>query len=74
MELKVNFDAVPAKLRGLKNKPGTTNPADITRYVRKKANYPNKIDLVYALTTKVGFAWMIGDGLALFSFGWGAAG
>ncbi|KAI5297437.1 hypothetical protein KEM56_004822, partial [Ascosphaera pollenicola] len=52
VELKVNFDSVPAKLRGLKNKPGTTNPVDITGWIRKKGGYPNKIDLIYALTTK----------------------
>ncbi|KAI5286225.1 SUMO ligase siz1, partial [Ascosphaera aggregata] len=53
VDLKVNFDSVPAKLRGLKNKPGTTNPADVTQYIRKKAGYQNKIDMIYALTSKL---------------------
>lgn len=53
VELKVNLDDVKANLRGLKNKPGTTQPADITNYVRKKPNYSNNIMMTYALTQKV---------------------
>ncbi|KAJ5675889.1 hypothetical protein N7462_008786 [Penicillium macrosclerotiorum] len=53
VELKANLDEVKANLRGLKNKPGTTQPADVTNYIRKKANYPNNIVMTYALTTKV---------------------
>jgi E3 SUMO-protein ligase PIAS1 len=30
VELKVNLDEVKANLRGLKNRPGTTQPADVT--------------------------------------------
>ncbi|KAI1982068.1 E3 SUMO-protein ligase pli1 [Ophidiomyces ophidiicola] len=41
VELKVNLDEVKTNLRGLKNKPGTTRPADITNFVRKKAGYVN---------------------------------
>lgn len=55
VELKANLDEVKANLRGLKNKPGTTQPADVTNYIRKKADYPNKIVMTYALTQKVGF-------------------
>lgn len=36
VELKVNLDDVKANLRGLKNKPGSTRPADITSFIRKK--------------------------------------
>lgn len=54
VELKANLDEVKANLRGLKNKPGTTQPADITNYLRKKANYTNNIIMTYALTQKVG--------------------
>lgn len=53
VELKANLDEVKANLRGLKNKPGTTQPADVTNYLRKKANYPNNIVMTYALTQKV---------------------
>lgn len=55
VELKVNLDEVKANLRGLKNKPGTTRPADITNYIRKRSGYPNQIILTYALTQKVFF-------------------
>ena len=30
VEVRVNLDEVKSNLRGLKNKPGTTRPADIT--------------------------------------------
>jgi E3 SUMO-protein ligase PIAS1 len=53
VELKANLDEVKANLRGLKNRPGTTQPADVTAQIRKKANYPNNIVMTYALTTKV---------------------
>lgn len=52
VELKVNLDEVKANLRGLKNKPGTTRPADITDHIRKKAGYPNQVVMTYALTQK----------------------
>lgn len=53
VELKVNLDEVKANLRGLKNKPGTTRPADITDHIRKKPGYPNQVVITYALTQKV---------------------
>lgn len=53
VELKANLDEVKANLRGLKNKPGTTRPADVTSYIRKKHGYPNLIIMTYALTQKV---------------------
>ncbi|EPS26074.1 hypothetical protein PDE_01010 [Penicillium oxalicum 114-2] len=52
VELKANLDEVKANLRGLKNRPGTTQPADVTTHLRKKANYPNNVVMTYALTTK----------------------
>ncbi|KAF7513287.1 hypothetical protein GJ744_009708 [Endocarpon pusillum] len=52
VELKVNLDDVKANLRGLKNKPGSTRPADITSFIRKKAGYNNQVTLTYALTQK----------------------
>lgn len=53
VEIKVNMDEVKANLRGLKNKPGSTRPADITTLLRKRANYENSMSLTYALTHKV---------------------
>ncbi|PLB34495.1 transport protein particle component-domain-containing protein [Aspergillus candidus] len=52
VELKANLDEVKANLRGLKNKPGTTRPADVTNYIRKRPGYPNHIVMTYALTQK----------------------
>ncbi|KAF7126169.1 hypothetical protein CNMCM5793_002591 [Aspergillus hiratsukae] len=52
VELKANLDEVKANLKGLKNKPGTTRPADVTSYIRKKPGYPNHIVMTYALTQK----------------------
>lgn len=54
VEIKVNQDEVKANLRGLKNKPGSTRPADITNLLRKRAGYENSMTVIYALTTKVG--------------------
>jgi E3 SUMO-protein ligase PIAS1 len=53
VELKANLDEVKANLRGLKNKPGTTRPADITNFIRKRAGYTNHVVMTYALTQKV---------------------
>jgi E3 SUMO-protein ligase PIAS1 len=54
VELKCNGDEVKANLRGLKNKAGSTRPADITSMIRTKPpGYPNAVEMVYALTTKV---------------------
>ncbi|KAA8643182.1 SUMO ligase siz1 [Aspergillus tanneri] len=53
VELKANLDEVKANLRGLKNKPGTTQPADVTNCIRKKPGYANNIVITYALTQKV---------------------
>ena len=53
VELKCNLDEVKANLRGLKNKPGSTRPADITNFLRKKTGYSNNVQMTYALTTKV---------------------
>ncbi|KLJ08905.1 hypothetical protein EMPG_15668 [Blastomyces silverae] len=52
VELKANLDDVKANLRGLKNKPGSTRPADITSFIRKKAGYVNHVVMTYALTQK----------------------
>ncbi|KAK3401188.1 PINIT domain-containing protein [Sordaria brevicollis] len=53
-ELKVNGGDVKANLRGLKNKPGSTRPVDITELLRLRPNsYVNSIDFTYALTREV---------------------
>lgn len=56
VELRVNDEQISGlNLRGLKNKPGSTRPADITEYLlNKKPNYRNEVTLTYALTQKVG--------------------
>ncbi|KAM3508231.1 hypothetical protein MY10362_001291 [Beauveria mimosiformis] len=52
-EIRVNGSEVKANLRGLKNKPGSTRPVDITDALRlKPPNYLNTIGFTYALTTK----------------------
>lgn len=53
VEIRVNQDEVKANLRGLKNKPGSTRPADITNLMRKRAGYENHLQVTYALTNKV---------------------
>lgn len=53
VEVKVNMDEVKANFRGLKNKSGSTRPADITALLRKRGNYENSLSLTYALTHKV---------------------
>jgi hypothetical protein len=53
VEVRINGDEVKANYKGLKNKPGSTRPADITEYVRKLPNYKNTVAVTYALTQKV---------------------
>lgn len=52
-EIKVNGGEIKANLRGLKNKPGTTRPVDITNFLRLRPNYTNNVEFTYALTSKV---------------------
>lgn len=52
VEVRINGDEVKANYKGLKNKPGSTRPADITEYVRKTPNYKNTVAVTYALTQK----------------------
>jgi E3 SUMO-protein ligase PIAS1 len=52
-EIKVNGGEVKANLRGLKNKPGSTRPVDITKELRLKVStYTNNVEMTYALTNK----------------------
>lgn len=52
LEIKINQDEVKANFRGLKNKPGTTRPVDITTMLRAKPGYDNHMVVTYALTKK----------------------
>ncbi|MCJ1472835.1 SUMO ligase siz1 [Lambiella insularis] len=52
IEIRVNLDEVKANLRGLKGKPGSTRPAEITNLLRKRAGYENTLNITYALTNK----------------------
>lgn len=53
-ELKVNGGEIKANLRGLKSKPGSTRPVDITSSLRlDKFSYQNNLEFTYALTVKV---------------------
>ncbi|KAM0428239.1 hypothetical protein ACHAPT_007140 [Fusarium lateritium] len=51
-ELKVNGGEIKANLRGLKNKPGSTRPVDITKALRLRPHYTNNVEFTYALTNK----------------------
>ncbi|KAH7041131.1 PINIT domain-containing protein [Microdochium trichocladiopsis] len=52
-EIKVNGGDIKANTRGLKGKPGSTRPVDITDALRlKQYNYANTVDFTYALTSK----------------------
>ena len=53
VDIRVNLDEVKGNLRGLKNKPGSTRPADITHLLRRRAGYDNTMSVIYALTNKV---------------------
>lgn len=53
-EIKVNGGEIKANLRGLKNKPGSTRPVDITKDLRLNTPaYANAVEMTYALTNKV---------------------
>lgn len=53
VELKCNGEEIRANLTGLKNKPGSTRPADVTPFIKKRAGHPNSVEMIYALTSKV---------------------
>ncbi|KAF2787854.1 E3 SUMO-protein ligase PIAS1 [Melanomma pulvis-pyrius CBS 109.77] len=53
IEVRVNGEEVKANYKGLKNKPGSTRPVDITDFIRKSpAEYKNTLLITYALTHK----------------------
>lgn len=57
IEVKVNDMNFTANFKGLKNKPGSTKPADLTPFLKKnQAHQNNAVDITYALTTKKFYA------------------
>lgn len=53
IEIKVNGDDIKANFKGLKNKPGSTKPVDVTEKFRTRPpRYDNQVSLTYALTGK----------------------
>lgn len=52
IDLKCNGESFSGNLRGVKKKPGTTKPADITPFLRKQAGSKNLIAISYAGTDK----------------------
>lgn len=59
VEIKINGDDVKANLRGLKNKVGSTRPADITSLLRRRAGYENSMAVTYALTNRVSLSFLL---------------
>jgi E3 SUMO-protein ligase PIAS1 len=54
IELRVNGEDAKANTRGVKKKPGSTKPADITALIKKNhgSSNTNTLEIVYALTDK----------------------
>jgi len=53
IEVKVNTSGFAANFKGLKNKPGSTRPADITAFLRRHhPHQDNVVQITYALTHK----------------------
>jgi len=53
IEVKVNDDDVKHNFKGLKNKLGSTKPADITdKFRTRPPSYSNQVTMTYALTSK----------------------
>jgi E3 SUMO-protein ligase PIAS1 len=55
IELKVNNEVYSGNLRGIKKKPGTTRPADVTDFVTKQPNYVNSVSVTAASQDKNSF-------------------
>jgi E3 SUMO-protein ligase PIAS1 len=47
-EIRCNGTIVSANLRGIKNKPGTINPPDITAHANLMRGVVNKVDVTFA--------------------------
>ncbi|KAG0053758.1 SUMO ligase siz1 [Gryganskiella cystojenkinii] len=48
-------------LRGMKNKPGTVSPANITKYCRTAVGEYNKIEFIYANSTKTSVETIVAE-------------
>ncbi|KAF9939293.1 SUMO ligase siz1 [Mortierella alpina] len=57
-EIKVNGKVLEANLRGMKNKPGTVSPANITKLCKLEPADYNKVEFIYANSTKRYYASM----------------
>lgn len=51
-ELKCNAEQYSGNLKGIKKKPGTTKPADITSFVRRLVGFKNNVSVTYAATDR----------------------
>ncbi|KAL5604692.1 hypothetical protein BROUX41_001957 [Berkeleyomyces rouxiae] len=51
-QIRVNGQDLRVNLRGVKKRPGSTRPADITEHLRLRPSYNNNIDFTYEHTTK----------------------
>lgn len=51
-EIMINGHKVTDNVRGIKNKPGTAKPADLTKFLKKSPSVLNVLDIIYAQTTK----------------------
>lgn len=51
-EIKISGRVLEANLRGMKNKPGTVSPANITRLCRLEPAEYNKVEFIYANSPK----------------------
>lgn len=52
IDIKTNDAEVKSNFKGLKNKPGSTKPADITTFIKKLGEQQNTVAVTYALTSK----------------------
>lgn len=46
-EVRVNANLLSANLKGIKKKPGTAPPADISKVVKMAAGSPNRVEMIY---------------------------
>ena len=54
IDVKIDGQEVRANFRGLKNRPGSTRPADITDLITGNLRSQSELTVSYALTNKVG--------------------
>jgi E3 SUMO-protein ligase PIAS1 len=53
IEIKINDQEIRTNTKGIKGKPGSTRPVDITAFLRRQHGASNNISVTYALTAKV---------------------